>query len=101
MLEATNSGVRLRLYVQPNGKKSEILGEHDGALKIRIQAAPVDGKANAAVEQFVAQLFDIARGRVAITKGQQSRTKFVEVSGLDLRTAERYILRALADMKAK
>lgn len=82
MIEEVSKGIRLHLYVQPNGQKSEVLGEHDGALKIRIQAAPIEGKANKAVEKFVAQLFEVPVSRVTIIRGEQSRSKVVEITGL-------------------
>jgi uncharacterized protein (TIGR00251 family) len=99
MLERLKTGVRLHLYVQPNGKKSEVLGEHGGALKIRIQAPPVEGKANDAVEKFVATLFGVPRGRVKLVRGEQSRTKVVEVSELDWAAAEHVLAEALLTVK--
>lgn len=87
MIETTTTGIRLHLYVQPGGKKSEVLGEHDGALKIRVQAPPVEGKANAAVIEFVAKLFGVPRARVSLLRGHQSRLKVVEVEGLEIEKA--------------
>lgn len=87
-LEASKDGVRIHLYVQPNGKKSEILGQHDGRLKIRIQAPPVEGRANEAVEEFVAALMGVGRRHVAFVRGVQSRQKVVEVTGLNLAQAQ-------------
>lgn len=84
MIEATGNGIRIHLYVQPNGKKSEILGEHDGALKIRIQAPPVEGKANAAIEEFIAKKLGLPKSRVSLIRGAQSRQKVVEVSGVSV-----------------
>lgn len=89
MIEEIESGIRLNVYVQPNGKKNEIVGEHAGALKIRIQAVPVDGKANAAVEKFVAEIFDITSSRVKLIRGQQSRLKVVEIVGVTAADANR------------
>jgi uncharacterized protein len=87
VLEQVGNGIRLHLYVQPNGKKSEILGEHNGALKIRIQAPPVEGKANVAVEDFVAELFGVAGHCVKLVRGEKSRSKVVEVRGLEMSRA--------------
>lgn len=82
MVEDIKTGVRLHLYVQPGGKKSEVLGEHDGALKIRIQAPPVEGKANAAVVEFVAELLGVPRSRVTLIRGEKSRQKVVEITNM-------------------
>lgn len=82
MVEEIGNGIRLHLYVQPGGKKSELLGEHDGALKIRVQAPPVEGKANAAVVDFIAEVFRVPRSRVALIRGEKSRQKVVEIEGL-------------------
>ncbi len=84
MIEGTESGVRLHLYVQPGGKKSEVLGEHDGALKVRIQARPVEGQANAAIVDFVAKTFGVSRSKVNLIRGEKSRQKVVEITGLTL-----------------
>lgn len=84
MIEACAGGVRLHLYVQPNGKKSEILGVHDGALKIRVQAPPVEGQANEAVTAFIAQVLGVPRKKVSLIRGAQSRQKTVEIDGITL-----------------
>lgn len=84
MIEGTESGVRLHLYVQPGGKMSEVLGEHDGALKVRIQARPVEGQANAAIVDFVAKTFGVSRSKVNLIRGEKSRQKVVEITGLTL-----------------
>lgn len=82
MIESIEGGVRIYLYVQPNGRKSEILGVHDGALKIRIQAPPVEGKANAAIEEFIAEILKVSKSKVSLIRGAQSRLKVVEVKGV-------------------
>ncbi len=88
MLKKTASGFILSVYAQPNGKKSEILGLHDGHLKIRLKAPPVEGQANAALEEFIAKFFGCARKNVSLIRGQQSRQKAVEVTGLSYELAE-------------
>ena len=70
--------------MQPGGKKSEVLGEHDGALKVRIQARPVEGQANAAIVDFVAKTFGVSRSKVNLIRGEKSRQKVVEITGLTL-----------------
>jgi uncharacterized protein (TIGR00251 family) len=98
LIEAFAGGVRVRLYVQPNGRKSEVLGEFDGALKIRVQAPPVEGKANEAVETFVAKLFQVSRRDVSLLRGQQSRSKQLEIRGLDVETAQELVRKIIASL---
>lgn len=59
-----------------------IAGMHDGCVKVRLAAPPVDGAANAALVEFVAECLGIAKSRVRIVSGQSSRRKIVEVDGV-------------------
>lgn len=77
-----NGKVGFRLRVAPRARCSEMQGEHDGALKLRIAAPPVEGKANAECERFVAELLAVSASRVAISHGASSKSKLVLVSGL-------------------
>jgi uncharacterized protein (TIGR00251 family) len=63
--------------VQPNARKSQADGEYDGALKLRLAAPPVDGKANAAVLAWVALAAGVAKSRVELLSGEKSRRKRV------------------------
>lgn len=73
--------ITLTLHIQPGAKKSEFAGLHGDALKIRLAAPPVDGKANAALSEFVADRLGLARSAVRLKSGQTSRRKILEVSG--------------------
>jgi uncharacterized protein (TIGR00251 family) len=59
-----------------------VAGMHDGCVKVRLAAPPVDGAANAALIEFVADALKIAKSRVRIVSGQTSRRKVVEVDGV-------------------
>jgi uncharacterized protein (TIGR00251 family) len=72
---------RINVYVQPRASKTAVVGMHDGCVKIRLAAPPVDGAANAALIEFVADQLGIAKSRVRITAGLTSRRKTVEVDG--------------------
>ncbi|MCM1128443.1 MAG: DUF167 domain-containing protein [Alistipes senegalensis] len=74
-LSATASGYRLDVQVSPNGKKSEILEASDDILRIRLQAPPVDGKANEALIRFVAERCGLPKSRIRLTHGLSSRKK--------------------------
>ncbi len=69
----------LTLHIQPGAKKTEVCGLHGDALKIRLAAPPVDGKANAALLAFVAGLLEVSKAEVSLKSGQTSRRKVVEV----------------------
>lgn len=70
----------LTVHVQPGAKRSEVAGEHGDALKIRLAALAVDGRANAVLVEFVAQRLDVPRAAVAIRSGHKSRRKLLLVS---------------------
>ncbi len=70
-------GVLLVCHVQPGAKKSEIIGEHGAALKIKIAAPPVDGAANEALCDFLSKFFSVKKKDITIERGQSSRHKAV------------------------
>ncbi|MHB1301048.1 MAG: DUF167 domain-containing protein [Burkholderiales bacterium] len=71
----------LTLHVQPGAKKTEIAGLHGDALKIRLAAPPVEGKANAALLAYLAEKFGVPMRNVALKQGESSRRKVVSISG--------------------
>ena len=77
-----SDSARINVYVQPRASKTAVVGMHDGAVKIRLAAPPVDGAANAALVEFVADQLGIVKSRVRITAGLASRRKTVEVDGV-------------------
>jgi hypothetical protein len=70
----------LTLHIQPGAKKSEVVGVHGDALKIRLAAPPVDGRANEALIAFLAQRLGLPRSALTLKSGQSGRRKRVEVS---------------------
>lgn len=91
-LERREGGVRLRLRVQPRASRTEVAGEHGGALKVRVAAPPVDGEANRELCRFIAKRIGVAQSLVTVVAGESGKDKVLEVSGVD---AER-VLSALA-----
>lgn len=73
----------LQVYIQPGAKKNEIVGLHNGALKIKIKAPPVDGKANETLIDFLADFFGVPKKRLEIISGEKSRNKKISISGED------------------
>ena len=80
-LTDTPAGAVLNLRIVPRAAKNAVQGELGDALKIRLCAPPVDGAANAALVEFLAEAFDLPRARVQILSGATSRTKRVLLSG--------------------
>ena len=75
-------GVELDILVVPRSSRNQIAGEHDGRLKIQLNAPPVDGEANAALVQFLAKTLGLKKKDVAIVSGETSRRKRIRVSGI-------------------
>lgn len=73
--------ITLTLHIQPGAKRTEIAGIHDGALKIRIAAAPVEGQANTRLLDFLKKAFDVPSSQVILKQGSSGRRKVVEIHG--------------------
>ena len=67
--------------VVPRSSRSEIVGEHDGALKIRLASPPVDGAANAELIKLLAKSFGVSKSEVEIVTGSTSKAKCVRIAG--------------------
>ena len=81
--------LQLRVQVVPRASRSEVVGEHNGALRVRIAAPPVDGAANEELVRVLAKKFGVARSAVSIVGGQSARTKQVRVEGVKAEDLER------------
>ncbi len=73
--------ITLTLHIQPGAKRSEVAGLHGDALKIRLAAPPIEGRANEALLRFIAERFNVSLRNVELKQGAQSRHKRVEVRG--------------------
>ncbi|HUF70638.1 MAG TPA: DUF167 domain-containing protein [Longimicrobiales bacterium] len=73
----------MRIRVQPRASRTEIAGEHGGALKIRLAAPPVDGSANRELVRFLAKAVGVPTSAVTVVSGESSRNKVVEIEGAD------------------
>jgi hypothetical protein len=71
----------LTLHVQPGAKRTNVAGLHGEALKIRLAAPPIEGRANEALLRFIAATFAVPLRQVELRQGGQSRHKVVAVSG--------------------
>jgi uncharacterized protein (TIGR00251 family) len=75
--------VTLRVVVHPGAGRSSIVGQHGDALKLKVAAPPVDGRANQAVVELVAEVLGVPESRVSVVSGQSSRSKRLRVEGVD------------------
>lgn len=83
MIEYSNQNGELQFKVQvvPRASRTEIVGEHNGALKIRLAAPPVDGAANEELVRLLASKLKVPRAAVQITSGHHSKAKVLKVTG--------------------
>ena len=81
-MDVSKGRVRLSVRVQPRATRSEIVGVHGDALKVRLAAPPVDGAANEELVQLFSRTFAVARRSVRILAGEHSRSKIVEIDGV-------------------
>ncbi len=86
LTENKDGDTLLSLYIQPKASQNRFCGLHGEEMKLAITAPPVDGKANKAVQTFVAKFFKVAKADVILHSGQQSRHKRLLIRGI---TAEK------------
>ncbi|HWU45089.1 MAG TPA: DUF167 domain-containing protein [Bdellovibrio sp.] len=88
MIESVKDGVRLHLFIQPKSSKNEIVGPHNGLLKIKITAPPIDGRANEGLIEFLSDFFDLPKRNIILVRGETGRNKTVELKGLSEATVK-------------
>ena len=77
----TPDGCSLVIRLHPGAKKNAIIGLHNGALKLSLNAPPVDGKANEALIAFIAEQINVPRSKIALIAGATSRSKTLRITG--------------------
>lgn len=82
-ITSIEGGVRLSVQVQPRSSRNQIVGEQDGCLKVKLTAPPVEGEANQALINYLARLLAIPKKNIKLLKGDTSRHKLIEISGLN------------------
>lgn len=81
-MQVSADEVVLRLHIQPGAKTSGFAGRHGDAMKLRLAAPPVDGKANKALLAYLADFCGLPKSKVELVSGHTSRAKRVRLSGL-------------------
>jgi uncharacterized protein (TIGR00251 family) len=89
---ADGRSVTLSLHIQPGAKNTAVAGLHGDALKIRLAAPPVDGKANEALIAFLAAALGVAKQRIELISGASSRAKRLRIDQVDAKTVAARLL---------
>ena len=82
-----NGGVLIDLRVQPGAGRNAVVGRHGDAIKVRIGAPPIGGRANEAVIELLAETLGVKRAEVSLVSGDSSRSKRVQVNGISVELA--------------
>ena len=93
LITASSDGVVVDVRVIPRAGRSQIAGTRDGALLVRLGAAPVDGAANEELVAILAGAFRVPRRNITLIAGERSRSKRVRVIGVTVEDAKRLLLR--------
>jgi len=72
----------LQFHIIPNAKQDKVVGEHGAAIKIKLRAPAVEGKANAALRAFLAETLRISEREIVLERGEKSRQKLIRIDGL-------------------
>jgi len=72
----------IRVHILPNAKVDKVVGDHGDAIKIKLRAPAMEGKANAALIRFLAAQLGILPRQIALMRGQKSRDKLIRIKGL-------------------
>jgi uncharacterized protein (TIGR00251 family) len=72
----------LHVHIIPNARINEVVGEHGGAIKIKLRAPAVEGKANSALISFLADELNISQRAIVLEHGHKSRHKLIRIDGL-------------------
>ena len=82
----------IRVYVIPNAKIDTVVGEHGDAIKIKLRAPAVEGKANAALRRFLAEKLSMPQRTIVLEYGNRSRDKVLRIDGLSEKDIRRSLL---------
>ena len=83
---------RVKLRIVPNAKRSEVVGEYGDAVKIKVNAPALEGKANEALLEFIAEKLRIHRRDITLIAGEKSRDKLIDIACLDAGEARARLL---------
>jgi uncharacterized protein (TIGR00251 family) len=85
----------LRFHIIPNAKRDAVIGQYGDAIKIKLRAPAVEGKANAALRSLLAEKLKIPERAIVLEHGHKSRDKMIRIDGLSEEDVRRRLLRAV------
>lgn len=91
-INPSSAGVIINVHAAPRAAKDAVQGLHGDAIKIRLHAPPVDGKANEALIAFLSGKLDIPKSNITLKSGLNQRRKIVEINGLSVSEVEKRLL---------
>jgi uncharacterized protein len=94
----TPTGATFAVKVQPRARKNAVTGMVGNALKLALTAPPIEGRANQAVIDFFADLFEIPRSSITIASGLTSRNKIIRITGVKPATVEQRLMAILKEV---
>lgn len=92
-IQSVDGGVRVHVHAQPGAKRTEVVGIYGDAIKIRVQAPPVEGRANEELVRFLAEAVGVSRSQVTLTRGDTNRSKSFLISGASEDDVRRALLK--------
>jgi len=87
----------IRFHIVPNAKQNKVTGEHGAAIKIKLRAPAVEGKANAALRSFLADELKLPEDRIVLERGHKSREKLIRIDGLSEEEVRSHLPAAVYD----
>lgn len=81
----------IRVHVIPNAKIDKVAGEHGDAIKIKLRAPAIEGKANTALRKFLAEKLSIPQRAIVLDRGERSRDKVLRIDGLSEKTIREFL----------
>jgi uncharacterized protein (TIGR00251 family) len=90
-LQEKENGVVVQIYVIPNAKKTEIIGQYGESLKVKISSPPVDGAANREIKKFFSKIFNLNKSKVEILHGEKSKNKKILLKDITKSTIEKVL----------
>ncbi len=85
----------IRLHIIPNAKIDKAVGEHGDAIKIKLRAPAVEGKANTALRRFLAEKLSIPQRAIVLEHGEKSRDKVIRIDGLSEEAVRRRLIETI------
>jgi uncharacterized protein YggU (UPF0235/DUF167 family) len=95
VVERRRDGLAFHVIARAGGRKNEVRGEHDGALRVSVTVAPEKGKANAAIVELLAEALELRRGQLALVAGETNPRKTFLVCDIEAEELERRLNRAV------